>query len=60
MTRNNQRDNNVMTDVKLAAISALATALVILLANASPGWGADEPMAESGPIIDDSSGLIAP
>lgn len=48
MTRNNQRDNNVMTDVKLAAISALATALVILLANASPGWGADEPGPKAG------------
>lgn len=60
MTRNNQRDNNVMTDVKLAAISALATALVILLADASSGWGADEPAAEGGPIIADSSGLIAP
>jgi len=41
MTRTNRRDNSVLTDVKLAGASALVTTLVILLANATPAWGAE-------------------
>ncbi len=36
MTRSNRRDNNVMTDVKLAIASALVTMIVILLVNVPP------------------------
>lgn len=36
MDRSHRRDNNVMTDVKLAIASALVTSIIILLANVSP------------------------
>lgn len=41
MTRNTDRDNSLLTDVKVAIVAALLTAFLILLTNATPGWSAD-------------------
>ncbi|WP_017672048.1 hypothetical protein [Blastomonas sp. AAP53] len=48
MTRTRHRNTSVMTDVKLATASALATTVVILLAHATPAFGADRVFASAG------------
>ena len=41
MTHDRQRDTSLMTDVKLAAASALVTTLAAILIPGSPVWGAE-------------------
>jgi hypothetical protein len=40
MARYNDRDNRVITDIKVATASALVTAAILFLISTDPAWGA--------------------
>ncbi|WP_173205669.1 hypothetical protein [Sphingopyxis sp. BSNA05] len=51
MTRDNQRNTNLLTDVKLAGASALVTTLAALLIPCSPVWGAELVLRPPVPVV---------